>query len=52
MNIVERECLIYYDEQHDVVWVVLFNTDIEITHVIAVKDKKETIVWCRHDVCT
>lgn len=46
------ECLIMYDEKHDVVWLVLYDDKLGITRIMAVKDKKETTVWCRHDVCT
>lgn len=47
------ECLIFFDEAREIVWLVLFTDDQQtITRVVAIKDKVETIVWCRHDVCT
>lgn len=51
MGIVERECLILNDAKHDMFWVILFDDSIEITHAIAVKDKKEELVWCKPSVC-
>ena len=46
------ECYIFFDTKNDVVWVLLFDTNLEITHVLASKDNKEHVVWCRSDVCT
>lgn len=43
-------CLIYYDGANELVWLVLFDNK-EVTHVIAAKDKKESLIWCRQDVC-
>lgn len=45
------ECLIMYDEKHDVVWVVLFDDELDITRIIASKGNQEAYVWCRQDIC-
>ena len=48
------ECIIFYDEGRDIVWLVLFDKkkdELAITHVIGIKDKDETVIWCRQDIC-
>lgn len=45
------ECLIYWQEKGQVVWLVLFNNEVEIILIVAVKDKQEIVVWCRNTVC-
>jgi len=40
------ECLIYYDEANDIIWLILFdNPPTRITAIIGVKDGKETVLW-------
>lgn len=39
------ECLIYYNQQEDAVYTILFNDDIEITHIIVLVNKQEKILW-------
>lgn len=51
MRIVDRSCLIYYDKAEDTVYVVLFDDDLGITHVISEKGKEEMLLWCHFKVC-
>lgn len=55
MNKEDVPCLIFYDAERDIVWLVLFDKNkdgvLAETHVIAIKDKKETVIWCRDNVC-
>ena len=40
------ECLIYYDEANDIIWLILFDSPpTRITAIIGVKDGKETVLW-------
>ena len=44
------QCLIQYDEDNDVVWLLLFDENINITEVVKVTaDKKEHVLWVRFD---
>ena len=45
------ECLVFVDLSTGVVWMVLFDKEMEISHVVEFKDKKSEVVWCRQDVC-
>lgn len=48
------ECLIFFQEEGEVVWLVLFDgngQNLRVTHVVAIKDKREEVAWCRQDVC-
>lgn len=45
------ECLIYYDDAQDVVWLVLYDAALDITRLVSVKNRVETVVWCRANVC-
>lgn len=45
-------CLIFYDGEHEVIWLVLFNKKLETIRIIAVKNKEETTVWIRSDMTT
>lgn len=56
MNKENVPCLIFYDTKRDIVWLVLFDKDKDgnpaETHVIAIYNKVENIVWCRDTVCS
>ena len=45
------ECLIMYDASRDIIWLVLFDQDLAVYMVAAVHKKKESIMWCRSNVC-
>jgi hypothetical protein len=49
------ECLIYFDNQKQYGWIVLFDQDrdenVHATMVIFIKKDTEVIAWCRQDVC-
>jgi hypothetical protein len=52
MKLEDVSCLIYYNQAEDIVYVVLFDETIGITHIIQnSSDKKETLVWCHFKVC-
>lgn len=51
LGIQDRSCLIYFDEKNDAVWVVLFDDNVDITHVIVNVKGQEAIAWCRADAC-
>lgn len=51
LGIEDRSCLIYYDERNDAVWVVLFDDNVDITHVIVNVKGQEAVAWCRVDAC-
>ena len=46
------ECLIYFDEKSDTVWLMLFDDNLNIYKVVSVDNqKKEKVEWCRSNVC-
>jgi hypothetical protein len=51
----DTTCLIFYNAPQEIIWLVLFDKDKNgapsVTHVVAVKDEKESVVWCRVNVC-
>jgi hypothetical protein len=55
MNLLEVPCLIFYEEDKSIVWLVLFDKDKngnwKSTHILADKDGQLVSVWCRQDVC-
>jgi hypothetical protein len=56
MNMVQVPCLIFYEKEHNIIWLVLFDKDKDgrwnETHVLADKDGQLVSMWCRSDVCT
>jgi len=44
-GLVKVECLIVVDDRRDIFVLVLFTDDIKLTHIIGVKDGKETVLW-------
>lgn len=51
LKLTAAECLIYYDRPKDTIWVVLFDSKLDITRIFSASNKKETHVWCRNDIC-
>ena len=51
MKLEDVSCLIYYNKQEDIIYIVLFDDDLGITHVIAEKGKREVLLWCHFKVC-
>ena len=45
------ECLLLYDEQRDILWIVLYDSDVTIYKIVAVHKKQEVVIWCRQDTC-
>ncbi len=50
MKIKSVDCRIFFDAKSTVVWLCLYDKH-GLTHIVGVKDSKETIVWCRSNVC-
>lgn len=46
------ECLVFADDSIKTLWIVVFDNNIEITHVIAVQGKTLSLVWVRNDLTT
>lgn len=42
---VSIDCLILADEKNDVFYLILYNDRAEINQIVAVKDKKEYVLW-------
>ncbi len=51
LNVKSTECMVYLDKKKDRIWVVLFDSKLNITHVIVNNKGKEELVWCRDNVC-
>lgn len=52
MGIEDVDCLIYFNQTENVVYVVLFDEALVITHIIRNNaDTSEQLLWCRYDVC-
>lgn len=45
LKIEDVECLILIDAQRQIVYLILYTNDIKTTHIIALKDGTETILW-------
>lgn len=48
------ECVMLYDDQRDILWIVLYDetkSGLAIYKIVAVHNKKETVIWCRQDTC-
>ena len=46
LDLYDVECMVYWNEQTETVWVVLFDDELEITHVIANgPDRIERVLW-------
>jgi hypothetical protein len=45
------KCLIFYDAEHDVAYLILFTKELAVTRVVGVKNKQETILWCGNTTC-
>lgn len=46
------ECLIYFHDQTETVWLLLFDDNLAVYKVISVNNKKqEKVEWCRNTVC-
>lgn len=39
------DCLIYFNPKERIIYLVLFNTKLEVTLIVEVKDEKERILW-------
>jgi len=40
------ECLVYYDEANEIIWLILFdNPPTRVTAIIGVKDGQEVTLW-------
>jgi len=47
------DCMIFRNKKDNLVYVVLFDDDLEITHIIkAYSDMTEELLFCRSDQCT
>jgi len=47
------DCMIFRNKKDNLVYVVLFDDDLEITHIIkAYNDMTEELLFCRSDQCT
>lgn len=46
------ECLVFSDDRQKMLWIVLFDTNTNITHVYALQGKTLSMVWVRDDLTT
>lgn len=54
MNLRDEMCLIYYDEGKDALWIIMFDKQrggVAESRIILVQGERETLVWCRANVC-
>jgi hypothetical protein len=52
LGLTNIECMIFFDDERDTVWVVLYDGKLDIMRIISAREGKETYVWCRSNVCT
>jgi hypothetical protein len=52
LRLTNVECMIFFDDTSEVVWVVLYDDKLDIMRIISAKEGKETYVWCRSNICT
>jgi len=50
MKIEDVECLILVDGQRQIIFLILYTNEIKTTHIIAIKDGVETVVWSNASV--
>lgn len=45
------ECMLYYDNSKDTLWLVLYDKKLNITHIGVNQQGKESLVWCHQRIC-
>ena len=51
MKLEDVSCLIYHNKKEDIIYIVLFDDDLGITHIISEKGKQEVLLWCHFKIC-
>lgn len=50
MKIKDRDCMILYDKYINAIFILLYTPDIQLTHIIGVRNGKETVLWTNRNV--